>query len=563
MIINKSIKEDIQNKVNQKLSETSIKISDQLHYSVGDLTTVSSLLAFKDNITLNEFQDYAKKQIHKLDHDFILEWQPVVLHKNRNSFEKKAKRLGLKNFYLWEPDKNGNPIPAKIKKVYVPVYYLLATHVDVNTLGLDLAFSPERMLSKYEARDQGVPKASDLFKRISNKEASLSPISFAITLPVYNKGITPTTETERKNHIKGYIAGVYSIDSLFNKILEKLSKENYIISIHTKNNKDQKFIQNSLNRTSLYKNTTTINVYGSIWAITLSVNKDFIKQSYTQKMYYTLLIPIIFGLFLIVFFNSLYKKNIRLKQLQDQLLKDQKTLLTQSKNAAMGEMLVNIAHQWRQPLSAISTAATGVQIQKEMNCLSDKELDSSLVAINKSAQYLSTTIDDFRDFLNPSNIKESEFNISSTISKTFHLINAQFLEKEIEVIQNIEEYKLISIENELIQVLINILNNARDVLITKKNQRKLIFTNTYRKDDISYIEILDNAGGVDESIIDRIFEPYFTTKHQSQGTGIGLYMSEEIVHKHLNGKLSVSNEIYTYEGVEYAGAKFIISIPLS
>ena len=120
--------------------------------------------------------------------------------------------------------------------------------------------------------------------------------------------------------------------------------------------------------------------------------------------------------------------------------------------------------------------------------------------------------------------------------------------------------KILSIENELIQVLVNILNNASDVLIDKEIQRKLIFIDIYKKDDDLFIEIKDNAGGVPENIIDRIFEPYFTTKHQSQGTGIGLYMSEEIVRTHLNGILSVENDTYEYDGIKYVGANFIIKI---
>jgi signal transduction histidine kinase len=228
--------------------------------------------------------------------------------------------------------------------------------------------------------------------------------------------------------------------------------------------------------------------------------------------------------------------------------------------AAMGEMLGNIAHQWRQPLSVISISSTGAKLQKEMNCLSDEQLNSALTVINASAQYLSQTIEDFRSFFNPNNNKEKKFNISDAISKTLQLVSSQFIAKEIQVIQNIEDYELISIQNEMVQVLINILNNARDVLLIKENQKKLIFIDTYKKDNISYIKILDNGGGIEESIINRIFEPYFTTKHQYQGTGIGLYMSEEIIHKHLHGNLSVSNEKFTFEGIKYTGAAFIIEI---
>ena len=193
-----------------------------------------------------------------------------------------------------------------------------------------------------------------------------------------------------------------------------------------------------------------------------------------------------------------------------------------------------------------------------MNCLSDEDLYSALTSINNSAQYLSKTIDDFRDFFNPSNNKVTEFDISDAISKTLNLVKAQFVAKDIEIIQNIEEYKINSIENELIQVLVNILNNARDALDLAENQRRLIFINAYSKNNTLHLEIQDNAQGIPEDIIDRIFEPYFTTKHQSQGTGLGLAISHKIITQRHKGKINVSNENFQYNNEFYTGACFKI-----
>ena len=113
---------------------------------------------------------------------------------------------------------------------------------------------------------------------------------------------------------------------------------------------------------------------------------------------------------------------------------------------------------------------------------------------------------------------------------------------------------------QLIQVLLNILNNAKDALLKLKDKKRLLFINAYTKDNFVIIEIKDNAEGIKEEIIGRIFEPYFTTKHQSQGTGMGLYMSQNIVKNYLNGTLDVYNEDYKYKGLAYTGAKFIIII---
>ena len=243
---------------------------------------------------------------------------------------------------------------------------------------------------------------------------------------------------------------------------------------------------------------------------------------------------------------------------KDNKRKQEQLMIQQSKMAALGEMLENIAHQWRQPLSVISTASTGAKIQKNLDCLTDSQLNSALTAINDSAQYLSHTIDDFRSFFQPTNGKKSEFYIEDTIDKTLKLITSSFVTKEIQIIKEINNFKLLSIENELIQVLINILNNARDVLIELKDQKRLIFINTYTQGNNFIIEIKDNAGGIPEKIIDKIFEPYFTTKHKAKGTGIGLFMSEEIVRLHMKGSLTADNDTFIYDNTTYTGAKFTI-----
>ena len=234
-------------------------------------------------------------------------------------------------------------------------------------------------------------------------------------------------------------------------------------------------------------------------------------------------------------------------------------LAQQSKLAAMGEMIGNIAHQWRQPLSLITTAASGIKLNYEIGLLDEEKLDDYTNKIINSAYYLSDTIDDFKDFFKP-NKEKKYFKILNAFERTFTLLNSQFTNNNISFIKNIEDVEIYGFENELIQVLINILNNAKDELINKKDQKLFIFIDVFFKDDNVCICIKDNAGGIEDSVLNRIFEPYFTTKHQSQGTGIGLYMSEEIVVKHMKGKLSVQNVDFTYEHINYKGAEFSIVI---
>ena len=266
-------------------------------------------------------------------------------------------------------------------------------------------------------------------------------------------------------------------------------------------------------------------------------------------------------LLLISRYVSLFLEN-KFRQYKKELDKKQLILHQQSKMAAMGEMIGNIAHQWRQPLSTITTASSGMVLQKEMGILTDEFFFEASKKINTSAQYLSQTIDDFRNFFSP-NRQKTKFFLRNTFSTTLDLISAQFSAKEIHIIKNIEDIELFSYENELIQALINILNNSRDELLKKENDR-YIFIDVYKNniDEVNII-IKDNAGGIKEEVINKIFEPYFTTKHQSQGTGIGLYMTEEIVTKHLNGIISVKNKEFIFNDKKYFGAQFRIKLKLS
>lgn len=261
--------------------------------------------------------------------------------------------------------------------------------------------------------------------------------------------------------------------------------------------------------------------------------------------------------------KELYEINKNLEELvkikSKELIQKENILNHQSKMAAMGEMLENIAHQWRQPLSVITTIATGTKLKKELDILSDEELYEALNNINNSSQYLSDTINDFRDFFN-NNKETTLFNINAPIDKVLYILSSKLKNKNIQIIKSNVDLSVKSYENELIQVILNLLNNAIDALVKIDSSKKYIFIDIYKKNKTIFLSIKDNAGGIKDDILPRIFEPYFTTKHKSQGTGIGLYMSLEIINNHMNGNISASNENFRYKNEEYRGAKFTIEI---
>ncbi|MDY0180076.1 transporter substrate-binding domain-containing protein [Aliarcobacter skirrowii] len=264
--------------------------------------------------------------------------------------------------------------------------------------------------------------------------------------------------------------------------------------------------------------------------------------------------------------KSLHEINKNLETLVEKksrdLIEKENLLNHQAKMAAMGEMLENIAHQWRQPLSVISTMATSLKLKQEMKILEDKEFFQSLDIINNASQHLSNTIDDFRNFF--SSEKEiNKFLISNTIKKSILLLKSSIDKHNITIVEDIEDSELLSYESELMQVILNIISNSIDILKDKNIDSRYIYFKTKILNNNLIITISDSGGGIDKKILNRVFEPYFTTKHKSQGTGIGLYMSLQIVTKHLHGKLSVKNSSFLQNGVEYFGAEFSINIPIS
>jgi signal transduction histidine kinase len=238
-------------------------------------------------------------------------------------------------------------------------------------------------------------------------------------------------------------------------------------------------------------------------------------------------------------------------------------LLQQSRSSAMGEMIENIAHQWRQPLSAISTIASGSKLRKKMNLITDDEVLESYDKIMNHTKHLSTTIDDFRSFFKQDTNK-TIFSIKNVINQCKSLSDASY--KSNNIILSIDIKDDIEIEGsygEMSQVILNILNNAKDVLIEKNYEEKIVKITAYKIKDKYCISIHDNAGGVPSDIINKIFEPYFTTKHKSQGTGIGLFMSKEIITKHFKGSIEIVNKKTTHENKIFYGACFKIMLLIS
>ena len=259
-------------------------------------------------------------------------------------------------------------------------------------------------------------------------------------------------------------------------------------------------------------------------------------------------------------FIKLNGKKVKLSTIIDitELKAKDKLLFQQSKMASMGEMIGNIAHQWRQPLSVISTCASGIKFEKEFNQISDERLYESLDLIVENTQYLSKTIDDFRNFFKADKIIE-DFCVNDSILRVLKLLKSSIQNHNIQVETHLNGDLIIhGYPNEFLQVLVNVINNAKDALMTQLVNTRFMNIKTFIKNKRCVIEVNDNGGGVDESIVSKIFDPYFTTKHKFQGTGLGLFVCSQIVIEHFHGNITCENILKEDE----KGCRFLITFPI-
>lgn len=242
------------------------------------------------------------------------------------------------------------------------------------------------------------------------------------------------------------------------------------------------------------------------------------------------------------------------KEVEHNRIKDMH-LLELTQKAQMGEMIENISHQWKHPLSYISAATTKIATKQALGTLDKSDIEEGMTKINEYTQHLSSTIDVFRNYLRESK-KSVQVILQENINNTLNIMNVSLHDNYIKLIDNINyanPIKVTMIMGELSQVIINIINNAQDALIEKKIADAWIKIDLEENKDKLVITIEDNAGGIPDEIISKVFNQYFTTKDKSNGTGLGLNMSYKMVCESLKGNLYVKNT--------QNGAKFFIELP--
>lgn len=315
---------------------------------------------------------------------------------------------------------------------------------------------------------------------------------------------------------------------------------------------------------------------------------NWVSVNYVSSVRFEYLKEILFLIFVIIFIffyrqHILKKKNSELEELKDKLLELNQTLelkisdavnemqkkdtymLHKSRLAQIGEIVSMIAHQWKQPLSTISALNISMimAIELEQYDLSDKKqqkeflefLDNKLKKIEFYTNNMGQIITDFSDFYRP-NKHQEECTLNDPVFQVYWLLEGNLASENIDLYLELSSTSKVNLfKNEFVQVLVNIINNAREQFNEKGVEEAQISIKSYDRDNVAVMEISDNAGGIDKDIIDKVFDPYFSTKFDKNGTGLGLHMSKNIIKQHLDGKLYVENI--------QNGAKFIIEVGIS
>ncbi|RYA22733.1 hypothetical protein CRU96_11710 [Malaciobacter halophilus] len=277
----------------------------------------------------------------------------------------------------------------------------------------------------------------------------------------------------------------------------------------------------------------------------LKIRKDFLDDQFNENiqtlfviLFFIMLIFLGLSLYLSKHFEEIFKKyKNSIQKYINEKTKQQKNIAFQAKTTALAEMLVNISHQWRQPLSIISTISTSMQVQKQLDCLDDKDLIRNLDTINNTTQQLSKTIDEFNTLFKSQDII-STFSSNELLEKCFNIVK---FDKQILIKTSIDSITLSSYKSDLIQVLINIFRNSKEAFSESIINNKILDIKMKNKDENLEITIVDNALGISKKTLSRVFEPYFTTKYKQQGKGNGLFVCKNLVENSLKGTIEIKS----------------------
>ncbi|WP_320034487.1 CHASE domain-containing protein [Halarcobacter sp.] len=534
----KAIKNRFENVVDNKMKSFYREISVNLE----TLYTLSILFNENKVPSRETFQKEALKIINRHNALQALEWIPRVPHDKRQEYEKE--------FFFTTQDKNKKMIQIEKKDEYFPVYYVVPLENNEEALGFDLSSNRTRDITIQNSLLTKQPRITKAIELVQNKNKK----GFLAFLPIF------------KNHtqeIRGFVLGVFVIEDIFTKSMLKDNLVKQInFNIYDISNKIEEIIfshkaENKIYKHMVYKKTFP-SVWGKQWTFEAIPSVTYINERKSLAFELSLIIGILITIIISYRINKFH--NQKFESIQQLKNKDE-ILYIQSRYATIGETLSNIEHQWRSPLSKLSSNIISIQSEIEFKGMPKKEkLQTSLENMQKTLDYMSNIVDEFKNFHIQDKTK-TNFMFDDTLNVALKLLENDFTKLNIQIIRQREnDLSLYGYQNEFAQVLINILSNSRDVFIERQIKKPLIQIQTYKKDRKIFIKIRDNAQGIEKKHINNIFEQFYSTK---QSSGIGLHLCMMIINKHMDGEIKVENTTFNVFKERYKGAAFTIILPIT
>jgi len=485
------------------------------------------------------FDKEAKKIIKRHNALQALEWIPKVKDEDRKEFEK--------DFFFTKQNLDKQMVKIESKNEYFPVFYVTPLKNNEAALGFDLSSNPSRNLTIQKSLSSKEPQITKAIELVQNKNKK----GFLAFLPIFE---------ENSENIKGFVLGVFVIEDIFIKtILDDSVSKQITFNIFDTDNKELIFSHKAVDKLYVHLNYRIKfpSIWGREWEVEAIPNIQYINERKSLAFELSLIIGILLTIIISYKINKFQNQKF---ESQQQLKNKDDILYIQSRYATIGETLSNIEHQWRTPLSKLSSNIISIQSEIEFKGMPKKEyLFVKLENMQKTLDYMSNIVDEFKNF-HIQDKHKTNFAFDDTLNVALKLLEHDFMKLNIKVVKQKQINQTIyGYQNEFSQVLVNILSNSKDAFIERKIHNPLIQIQAYEKDDKVIIRFRDNAGGIEEKHIKNIFEQFYSTKESS---GIGLHLSKMIVTKHMDGKIEVKNSNFSVHSVNYYGATFIIELPI-
>lgn len=472
--------------------------------------------------------------------------------------------------------------PPGERQVYTSIVYLEPFRDrNLRAFGYDMFSEPVRREAMERARDLGVTAMSGKVTLVQETDVDVQA-GFLMYVPVYRTGVTPASVEERRGELLGWAYAPFRMNDLMDGALgEQASDIDLEIFDGDADDAASLLYDSDDHRGNAAKRplskTLRIELGGTVWRVTAGGLPGMLEHVSRRSPKLIWLAGITGGLLLASMAMWLINRRARAiaeeraaeahaRELQavnaslearvarsvEEIRAKDRLLIMQGRQASMGEMIGNIAHQWRQPLNALGLVIANLQDAFEMNDLDAPTMQKLAGDGQRLIRKMSSTIDDFRSFFRPDK-EQRAFSAREQVTAAISLVRPGFEAKRIDVrLTAPEDVVLWGTPNEYSQVLLNLLVNAKDAILASGAEQGRIEIKIWEDGEQGHLRVTDDGGGIPEDVMDRIFEPYFSTK--ASGTGIGLYMSKTIIEQNMGGKIVARNVA--------GGAELTLSTPL-